>query len=242
MGKGGTGFREKPGGAVARRPARFGPDQSLATGMPTVMLLTSVLDSFDTVTFGVSTLGPTSAGPSSIAADSDITGILREVDIAITSGSGSASSGNLLGVLVYGNGALMRSTLTFQYTFPAFNLAGTGATAFSYILLNTELGKDTDYTLTIASADGSATRIGTLPVVAGLINITLASLTTVGTPFDDVTSILLEFRPQVAGTDMVIDAYGFDLPEVPESGTYAAIGFVGAIAGWSYRRRANKTA
>jgi hypothetical protein len=57
-----------------------------------------------------------------------------------------------------------------------------------------------------------------------------------------VTSILLEFRPQVAGTDMVIDAYGFDLPEVPESGTYAAIGFVGAIAGWSYRRRANKTA
>jgi hypothetical protein len=41
---------------------------------------------------------------------------------------------------------------------------------------------------------------------------------------------------------MVIDAYGFDLPEVPESGTYAAIGFVGAIAGWSYRRRANKTA
>lgn len=208
----------------------------------TASAATTVLDSFDTVTFGVSTLGPTSVGPSSIAADSDIPGILRQASIAVASGSGSASSGNLLGVLVYDNGALMRSTLTFQYTFPAFDLAGTGATMFSYVLLNTELGKDTDYTLTIASADGSATRVGTLPVAAGLINITLASLTTVGTPFDDVTSILLEFRPQVNGTDMVIDAYGFDLPAVPESGTYAAIGFVGAIAGWSYRRRANKTA
>jgi hypothetical protein len=197
---------------------------------------TTVLDSFDTVTFGVSTLGPISAGPSGIAADSDIPGIQREASIAITSGSGSASSGNLLGVLVYDNGALMRSTLTLHYDFPAFDLAATGAQEFSYILLNTEIGKDTDYTLTITSADGSATRIGTLPVVAGLINISLASLTTVGTPFDDVTSILLEFRPQVNGTDMVIDSYGFDLPEVPESDTYAAIGFVGAIAGWSYRR------
>jgi hypothetical protein len=202
----------------------------------------TVLDSLDTVTFGVSTFGPTSVGPSSIAADSDIPGILRQSSIAIASGFGSASSGNLLGVLVYDNGALMRSRLTFQYTFPAFDLAATGATKFSYLLLNTELGKNTDYTLTIASADGSATRTGTLPVVAGLINITLASLTTVGTPFDDVTSILLEFRPQVAGTDMVIDAYGFDLPEVPESSTYAAIGFVGAIAGWTYRRRVQKTA
>jgi hypothetical protein len=201
---------------------------------------TTVLDSFDTVTFGVSTLGPISAGPSSIAADSDIPGIQREAAIAITSGSGSASSGNLLGQLVYDNGALMRSTLTLHYDFPAFDLAATGATQFSYILLNTELGKDTDYTLTIASSDGSAIRIGTLPVIAGVINITLASLTTVGTPFDDVTSIHLEFRPQVAGTDMVFDATGFDL--VPESSTYAAIGFVGAIAGWTYRRRVQKTA
>ena len=51
-----------------------------------------------------------------------------------------------------------------------------------------------------------------------------------------MTSILLEFRPKVNGTDMVIDSYGFDLPAVPEPGTYAAIGFVGAIAGWSYHR------
>lgn len=201
---------------------------------------TTVLDSFNTVTYGVSTLGPLSVGPSSIAADSDIPGIMRQSSIALTAGSGSASSGNILGVLIYDNGALAKSTLTFQYTFPAYDLAATGATMFSYVLLNTELGKDTDYTLTITSADGSATRVGTLPVVAGLINITLASLTTVGTPFNDVTSILLEFRPQVAGTDMVIDAYGFDLPAVPEAGTYAAIGFVGALAGWTYRRRAVK--
>ena len=100
-----------------------------------------------------------------------------------------------------------------------------------------------DYTLTILSGDGSATITGTLPVIAGLINIPLASLTTAGTPFNDMTSLLLEFRPQVAGTDMVIDAFGFDLPApnpVPEAGTYAAIGFVGALAGWTYRRRAVK--
>jgi hypothetical protein len=39
---------------------------------------------------------------------------------------------------------------------------------------------------------------------------------------------------------MVIDALGFDLlppSEIPEAGTYAAAGFLLALAGWSYRRR-----
>ena len=211
--------------------------------LSTASAATTVLDGFNSVIYAVNTGGPTSAGPTSVTADSNLPGILRTVTIGIDSGTGSASSGNILDVAVYDNGALMKSILTFQYTFPAFNLTATGATTFSYILLNTELGKDTDYTLTILSGDGSATITGTLPVIAGLINIPLASLTTAGTPFNDMTSLLLEFRPQVAGTDMVIDAFGFDLPApnpVPEAGTYAAIGFVGALAGWTYRRRAVK--
>ncbi len=211
--------------------------------LSTASAATTVLDGFNSVIYSVNTGGPTSAGPTSVAADSNLPGILRTVTIGIDSGTGSASSGNILDVAVYDNGALMKSILTFQYTFPAFDLAATGATTFSYILLNTETGKDTDYTLTILSGDGSATISGTLPIVAGLINIPLASLTTSGTPFNDMTSLLFQFRPQIAGTDMVIDAFGFDLPPptaVPEAGTYAAIGFVGALAGWTYRRRAVK--
>jgi hypothetical protein len=157
----------------------------------TASAATTVLDNYNSVVFGVSTLGPTSDGPDDVSADSDIPGISRRVTIGITEGTGSASSGNLLDVLVYDNGALMRSTLTFEYTFAAYDLAATGATTFSYVLLNTELGKDTDYTLTLTSADGSATRTGTLPIVAGLIEITLASLTESGTPYDDLTGITL---------------------------------------------------
>ena len=200
---------------------------------------TTVLDSFNTSIFSLNTGGPILAGPTPILGDSQIPGVSRQVGIGIAAGTGSASSGNNLDVLVYDNGALMRSILTFQYTLPAHNLTLSGATSFSYLLQNTELGKDTDYTLTILSADGSATAIGTLPVVAGLVNITLASLTTVGTPFDDMTTLILEFRPQVNGTDMVIDAFGFDLvpPPIPEPSTYAAIGFAGVLACWTYRRR-----
>jgi len=208
------------------------------------MAATTVLDSFNTSIFSLNTGGPILAGPTPILGDSQIPGVSRQVGIGIAAGTGSASSGNNLDVLVYDNGALMRSVLTFQYTLPAHNLTLSGATSFSYLLQNTELGKDTDYTLTILSADGSATAIGTLPVVAGLVNITLASLTTVGTPFDDMTTLVLEFRPQVNGTDMVIDAFGFDLlpPPIPEPGTYAAIGFAGVLACWTYRRRFTSTA
>jgi hypothetical protein len=205
---------------------------------------TTVLDNFNTSIFGVNTGGPLIAGPTGILGDSDILGVSRQVTIGVAAGTGSASSGNNLGVLVYDNGALMRSELTFQYTLPAYNLGLSGATAFSYLLQNTELGKDTDYTLTILSADVSATATGTLPVLAGLVNISLASLTTVGTPFDDMTSLTLQFRPQVNGTDMVIDAFGFDLvaPPIPEPSTYAAVGFAGVMACWTYRRRSRAAA
>lgn len=212
--------------------------------LSTASATTTVLDSFDSVIFGVNTLGPTSVGPSSMAADSDIPGIQRQVDIAIASGTGSASSGNLLGVLIYDNGALMKSALTFEYTLPAYDLAASGATDFGYILKNTELGKDTDYTFSIESADGFATGSGTLPIVAGLINIPLGSLVVSGTPYDDVTKITFVLLPQVEGTDLVIDSYGFDLPppnQIPEPGTFAAVGFVCALGAWTaYRRRSVK--
>jgi hypothetical protein len=208
--------------------------------VPVASAATTVLDNFNSSIFSVNTGGPLAAGPTPILGDSGILGVNRQVSIGVAAGTGSASSGNNLDVLVYDNGALMRSILTFQYTLPAYNLSLSGATSFSYLLQNTELGKDTDYTLTILSADGSATATGTLPVLAGLVHISLASLTTVGTPFDDMTSLTVQFSPQVNGTDMVIDAFGFDLvaPPIPEPSTYAAIGFAGVLACWTYRRRA----
>jgi hypothetical protein len=212
---------------------------SLAYASAASAATTIVVDSFDSVLFAVNTVGPTTSGPTDISADSDIPGIFREVSIGILTGTGVALANNLLGTLNYDNGALTRSFLNFQYVFPAYDLAATGATSFSYLLLTTEPGKHTDYTFTIESPDGTATLTGDLPLVAGLISFNLASLTVAGTPFDDMTKVTFEMRPQVVGTDMVIDSYGFELPPptpVPEAGTFAAVGFVGALAGWSYRR------
>lgn len=202
------------------------------------------LDNFDTVVFGVDTLGPTTSGPMNISIDSDIPSILRTANITPTGGTGSSSSGNLLGVLVYDNGALAQSKLTFNYDFPSFDLATTGASYFGFFVIHTEMGKDTDYSLTITSPDGSATGTGTLPSVVGLASISLAGLNVAGTPFNDATSIVFELTPKIAGTDLVIDAYGFgfDIPAsaIPESSTYAATGCALILAGSTLFRRARR--
>lgn len=224
---------------LGRAPVALILAGSLTLASAATAATTLVVDSFDSVLFAVNTVGPTTSGLTDMSADSDIPGIFREVSIGVLSGTGVALANNLLGTLNYDNGALTRSFLNFQYVFPAYDISATGATSFSYVLLTTEPGKHTDYTFTIESPDGMATQTGSLPLVAGFISFNLASLTVTGTPFDDMTKVTFEMRPQVVGTDMVIDSYGFELPPpspVPEAGTFAAVGFVAVLAGWSYRR------
>jgi hypothetical protein len=129
-------------------------------------------------------------------------------------------------------GQIRESNLTISYTFPSQNITGS---AFSFLIVGSDsIAAST--TVTITTTAGTLTSpVTAVPTTAGLFNILLSSFTGTG-DLNFATGITFSFVTASPGSDRAIDAFGIDLPQVPEASTYAAVGFMSIAAFGAYRR------
>lgn len=193
-----------------------------------------VVDNFNTPAFSItgagSDVGDTVPSPS----DTLLTGtVLRTVNLAEGGGgSGSLSVNNDAGYVEWSNGPLQSSILTLSYTFPTQDITGS---AFSFLIVGSDSGA-ANATVTISTTAGSLTSpVTAVPVTPGLFNILLSSFSGTGS-LASATGITFSFQTSGLGADRAIDAFGIDLPDVPEPSTYAAVGFMSLAAFGAYRR------
>lgn len=194
---------------------------------------TIVVDDFDTPAFSLAAAG-SDLGDTVPGTDTSLSGtVLRDVVLANNGGSGSLGANNDAGYVEWSNGPLRNSTLTISYTFSQQDLSS--GSAFSFLLV----GSDTiaaNAQVTVTTASGLLTSpVTVVPTAVGLFNIPMGSFTGSGS-FTTATGIEFDFTTVGAGADRAIDAFGIDLPPVPEASTYAAVGFMSLAAFGAYRR------
>lgn len=199
---------------------------------------TIVIDDFDTPGFNINAdntdLGdivPTGALPA--PGDTSLVGTVTR-NVALTKVGAGANVNNTLGYVALSNNFGTTSTLTVSYSFPANDISS--GTAFSFQLIGTDAAVTYDLSVKdtanlISSVSGVST-----PVVPGLFNVLFSSLTVPG-GFDFTSVKEISFTIHAGdAVDVAIDAFGVDLPGVPEPSTYAAVGFMSLAAFGAYRR------
>lgn len=191
-----------------------------------------VVDNFNTPGFSLAAAG-SDLGDTVPGSDTSLTGmVVRNVTLSSIGGSGSLGANNDAPYVEWSNGPLRESNLTISYTFPSQNITGS---AFSFLIVGSDnIAAST--TVTIATTAGSLTSpVTAVPTTTGLFNILLSSFTGTG-DLNFATGITFSFVTASPGSDRAIDAFGIDLPQVPEASTYAAVGFMSIAAFGAYRR------
>lgn len=203
---------------------------------------TIVIDNFDTyVGSGVGQVGFDFTSTGALAsdgsdtvpgADTGLTGaVLRTVEL--DADGDQARIRNTLGRASYSNDDGVLSFAKFSYSFdPQSLLAGN---AFSLQVVNSDSGT-VNYNFTVSTGVNTSTKTGVLPIVANSV-FSVLFVDFVGTAdFGNLDKIELTLTTATAGADVSIDAFGVNLPPVPEASTYAAVGFMGLAAFGAYRR------
>ncbi len=200
-----------------------------------------VVDDFDTFPVpGFAIFTPTSGsdGPDTVpGTDTSLLGtVLRTVTATTTGGSGVTAAHNITSKLTFATDSGNTGKVALEYNLgTAADLTAGGGNAFTFVLVSTDLGANVDYTIKVTdSVSGVATTTGDLPVVAGAFNILFSSLS--GANLASVTKIEFTLESFINGSDVDVDAFGVNLPPVPEASTYAAVGFMGLAAFGAYRR------
>jgi hypothetical protein len=195
---------------------------------------TIVIDNYNTPEFNLESTGALNTG-SAVAVpgtDTTLTGTVMRT-VAIDADGDAANVKNNLARISYSNDDGIKSFTTFSYTFDAQDLSS--GTAFSFQLVNTD-SATVSYAFSVTdSSDNVSNETGTIPIAPGIFNILFADFTG-GASFSAVKAISFTLTAETAGADVSIDAFGINLPEVPEPSTYAAGGFVALLAFAGYRR------
>lgn len=192
-----------------------------------------VVDNFNTPAFSITSAGTDLGDTVPSGTDTSLTGtVLRDVALTSIGGSGSFSANNDAGYVEWSNGPLRSSNLTISYTFPSQNITGS---AFSFLIVGSDpIAASTQVTIT-TTAGTLTSPVTAVPTTVGLFNILLNTFSGPGN-LNFATGIQFSFITASPGADRAIDAFGIDLPQVPEASTYAAVGFMSIAAFGAYRR------
>ena len=206
-----------------------------------------VIDSYNTYTtptasnvgFNLVSAGTAETDTDAIpGSDSSFSNVSRLVTLD-PNGDG-ASAKNNAGFINLSNDLGVLSTLKFEYSIgnvtPGSGADISSGTAFTFLLVATDSTVTYDITITDRSLDARSVTGVAAPVLPGVFNVLFSSLSS-NINFDptDVTKIVFQINAG-SSADVGIDAFGIDLPAVPESSTYAAVGFMSIAAFGAYRR------
>lgn len=215
---------------------RFAILSAGALALGSVHAQTILIDNFNTAGFNLQA-PPSSSDLGDIVPATDTTlvgSVVRDVALTQDSGSGFVQANNAFGYVDFSNPSGAQGTLTVSYTLATANDLTSG-NSFSFVLVNSDSGT-VNYTITVTdSAAGISVSSGSIPIVPGVFSVLFSNFS-LGADFSDVVGISFQLDAQTNGADASVDAFGINLPPVPEASTYAAVGFMGLAAFGAYRR------